>query len=48
MLAVWRTMYVSIAITFALAFSIWFHRYARSLWIALDTYIVRQTAKSSL
>ena len=43
-----ETTVVVAAITFALTFSIWFHRYARSLWLAMDTYIVSQTAKSSL
>ncbi len=41
------TTIVAAGIAFALLFSIWFHRYARSLWLALDTYVVSKTAESS-
>ena len=33
-------------IAFALIFSIWFHRYAKSLWLAMETYVVSHTGGS--
>ena len=33
------------SVAFAALFSLWFHRYARSLWLALDTWIAQVKLK---